>query len=187
RARGLRVRCAPFRLRVRRRRRASRPGTIRRRLYRQCLHRGPGQPVRGDGHPYRHRARPIDRDLPPVREDAGARAQWPRHPQRAEPAAAANRRRSAANMKRCLTASDTTTAPTRREFMLGAGGAMAASLLPAAAAANVPVAYDWNAAPPVTPRSDFIDWMVKNRGEDRGFLGQRWDRFQQVLAKRDLW
>ena len=90
-------------------------------------------------------------------------------------------------MKRCPTASDTTTAPTRREFILGAGGAMAASLLPAAAAANVPVAYDWNTAPPVTPRSDLIDWMVKNRGEDRGFLGQRWDRFQQVLAKRDLW
>jgi protein-L-isoaspartate(D-aspartate) O-methyltransferase len=47
--------------------------------------------------------------------------------------------------------------------------------------------YDWNAAPPTAAKSDFVDWMVKNRGEDRGYLGQRFDRYQQVLAKRDLW
>ena len=81
----------------------------------------------------------------------------------------------------------TPTPLSRRGFVIGVGSAMAAGLVPAPAAANVPVAYDWNAAPPASPRSDFIDWMVKNRGEDRGFLGQRWDRFQQVLAKRDLW
>ena len=27
----------------------------------------------------------------------------------------------------------------------------------------------------------------RTRGEDPNFLGQRWDRFQQVLAHRDLW
>ena len=34
---------------------------------------------------------------------------------------------------------------------------------------------------------DFIEWMVKNRGEEPGFLGQRWDRFRQLVASRDLW
>ena len=29
--------------------------------------------------------------------------------------------------------------------------------------------------------------MIKNRGEDPGFLGKRWDRFKQVIARKDLW
>ena len=29
--------------------------------------------------------------------------------------------------------------------------------------------------------------MIKNRGEDPGFLGKRWDRFKQVIAHKDLW
>ena len=37
------------------------------------------------------------------------------------------------------------------------------------------------------PRESFIEWMVKNRGEDADFLGQRWDRLQQLLAQHDLW
>ena len=71
--------------------------------------------------------------------------------------------------------------------MLGTGGALAAGFLPASARANVPVPYDWNAAPPMDPKSDFIAWMIKNRGEDPGFLGKRWDRFKQVIAHKDLW
>ena len=73
--------------------------------------------------------------------------------------------------------------------MLGAGGVLAVGSFgkPARAAVPVPVPYDWNAAPPTAAKSDFVDWMVKNRGEDRGYLGQRFDRYQQVLAKRDLW
>jgi protein-L-isoaspartate(D-aspartate) O-methyltransferase len=75
----------------------------------------------------------------------------------------------------------------RRRFMAGTVAACAAGLLPAPARANVPVAYDWNAAPPTDPKSDFIAWMTKNRGEDPGFLGQRWDRYKQLLASRDIW
>jgi protein-L-isoaspartate(D-aspartate) O-methyltransferase len=73
--------------------------------------------------------------------------------------------------------------------MLGAGGVLAVGSFgkPARAAVPVPVPYDWNAAPPTAAKSDFVDWMVKNRGEDRSYLGQRFDRYQQVLAKRDLW
>ena len=29
--------------------------------------------------------------------------------------------------------------------------------------------------------------MTRNRGEDPTFLGQRWDRFKQLLASRDIW
>jgi protein-L-isoaspartate(D-aspartate) O-methyltransferase len=81
----------------------------------------------------------------------------------------------------------TTTTLSRRHFMAAAGGALTAGLLRSPAAANVPVPYDWNASPPLNPRSDFIGWMTKSRGEAPAFLGQRWDRFQQLLAKRDLW
>ena len=75
----------------------------------------------------------------------------------------------------------------RRRFIAGIFGACTACSLPKPAQANVPVAYDWNAAPPTDPKSDFINWMTRNRGEDPTFLGQRWDRFKQLLASRDIW
>jgi protein-L-isoaspartate(D-aspartate) O-methyltransferase len=74
----------------------------------------------------------------------------------------------------------------RREFLIGA--ATAASAVAARPAfANVPTPYDWNASPPRQSREAFVEWMVKNRGEDPHFLGQRWDRFQQLLAHHDVW
>ena len=73
----------------------------------------------------------------------------------------------------------------RRRFMLGSASALAVGCLPAEA--NVPVPYDWNAAPPMDDKLSFIDWMVRSRGEEAGFLGQRWDRFRQAVAGRDLW
>ena len=75
----------------------------------------------------------------------------------------------------------------RRDFLLGSAGALAAGLVPAVAGANVPVPYDWNASPPTDDRAAYIAWMVKNRGEDPGFLGQHFDRFQQLIAHHDLW
>jgi protein-L-isoaspartate(D-aspartate) O-methyltransferase len=74
----------------------------------------------------------------------------------------------------------------RRGFMIGAAAA-AGGLAASRAAANVPVAYDWNASPPAETRAEFIAWMSKNRGEDPAFLGQRWDRFKQLIASRDIW
>ena len=65
--------------------------------------------------------------------------------------------------------------------------AEAENAFPAPAGADVPVPYDWNSSPPTDTRSDFIAWMTRNRGEDPGFLGQRWDRFKQVVANRDIW
>ncbi len=75
----------------------------------------------------------------------------------------------------------------RRQFVAGAAGTVAASLLPTPGNANVPIPYDWDAAPPLEAKADFIAWMVKNRGEDPAFLGQRWERFLQVRTHRDIW
>ena len=54
----------------------------------------------------------------------------------------------------------------RRRFMLGTAAALAVGCLPAEA--NVPVPYDWNAAPPMDDKLSFIEWMVRNRGEEAG-------------------
>ena len=77
-----------------------------------------------------------------------------------------------------------TTPLTRRHFMTGTAAAMAVGLLPSSASANVPVPYDWDASPPVDQRADYIAWMTKNRGEDPGFLGKRWDRFKQLHRRQ---
>jgi protein-L-isoaspartate(D-aspartate) O-methyltransferase len=69
----------------------------------------------------------------------------------------------------------------RRAFLIGAAAASSAAL------ANVPAPYDWGASPPRASREGFVDWMVKNRGEDPNFLGQRWDRLQQLLSHHDVW
>jgi protein-L-isoaspartate(D-aspartate) O-methyltransferase len=72
----------------------------------------------------------------------------------------------------------------RRRFVLG----VAAAALPLhAARANVPVPYDWDASPPTSSREAFVAWMVKNRGEDANFLGQRYDRYLKLVAGKDLW
>jgi protein-L-isoaspartate(D-aspartate) O-methyltransferase len=75
-----------------------------------------------------------------------------------------------------------TTEFTRRGFLLGA-----AATASAPACANVPTPYDWNAAPPRASREDFVAWMAKNSSEDPAFLGQRWDRLQQLIAHHDVW
>ena len=75
----------------------------------------------------------------------------------------------------------------RRDLMLCCAGLVAGQVLGGPARANVPVPYSWDAAPPMDDRASFIRWMEAHRGEDAGFLGQRWDRFKALLAHRDLW
>ena len=70
----------------------------------------------------------------------------------------------------------------RRRLMLGA-----AALAADRALANVPAPSDPSASPPRQSREAFIEWMVKNRGEDPHFLGERWDRLQQMIAHKDIW
>ena len=74
----------------------------------------------------------------------------------------------------------------RRDFLAGTAGLAAAGLLSDAALANVPVAYDPAAMPPVSDKQAFIDWMVKNRGEDTKYLGERYDRFIIMVKNGDL-
>ena len=74
----------------------------------------------------------------------------------------------------------------RRGFVLGAA-LEAAALAARPALANVPAPYDWSASPPRQSREAFIEWMVKNRGEDPHFLDQRFDRFHELVAHRDVW
>jgi protein-L-isoaspartate(D-aspartate) O-methyltransferase len=75
----------------------------------------------------------------------------------------------------------------RREFLLGAAVTLTAALAARAALANVPAAYDRSASPPRESREAFVEWMVKNRGEDARFLAQRYDRFRELIAHRDVW
>ncbi|MGC2783862.1 MAG: protein-L-isoaspartate O-methyltransferase [Roseiarcus sp.] len=74
----------------------------------------------------------------------------------------------------------------RRQFVIGAAAEVAA-LAARPALANVPSAYDSSASPPRQSRDAFVEWMAKNRGEDPKFLGQRWDRLQQLIAHHDVW
>jgi protein-L-isoaspartate(D-aspartate) O-methyltransferase len=41
--------------------------------------------------------------------------------------------------------------------------------------------------PPMDDHSKFVDFMVKNRGEDKKFLEQRWNRVQQMVGNKDIW
>ena len=64
---------------------------------------------------------------------------------------------------------------------------LAGAAIPSIGDKSVPKAYDWNVAPPTDSRQAFIDWMVQNRNEDPKFLGERFDRYTQLVGNRDLW
>ena len=74
----------------------------------------------------------------------------------------------------------------RRDFLAGTATLAAIAAAPRAALANVPVPFDPAMNPPMDDRQKFIDWMVKNRGEDPKFLGERFDRFRHMVANKDL-
>jgi len=72
----------------------------------------------------------------------------------------------------------------RRDFLLGAAAGLLAAC-PAGADAPRPFRRDfW---PPTARKVDFVDWMVVYRGEDAILLGERFDRYQQLVAINDLW
>lgn len=74
----------------------------------------------------------------------------------------------------------------RRDFLSLSVSAAAASVFAVPAQAKVPAAYDWTAMPPLDDKQAFIDWMVKNRGEDPKYLGERYDRFLVMVKNKDL-
>lgn len=63
---------------------------------------------------------------------------------------------------------------------------LAGALMPVFANAAVPQAFTFDMTPPMTSKEDFVNWMVTNRGEDKKFLGERWDRYQAMQANGDL-
>ena len=75
---------------------------------------------------------------------------------------------------------------TRRQFAAGALAMSASALLNSTARGDVPRVYDWNTSPPVDARAAFVDWMVANRGENPSYLGERFDRFTEMIQHRDL-
>jgi protein-L-isoaspartate(D-aspartate) O-methyltransferase len=74
----------------------------------------------------------------------------------------------------------------RRDLLIGSA-ALAGGLFSGPARANVPTPYDWGAAPPMDSREAFVAWMQKNRGEEAGFLAQRFDRFRELVNHQDVW
>lgn len=75
----------------------------------------------------------------------------------------------------------------RRSLLAGAAAFAATASLPSYARADVPKPYDWNATPPIGDEKSFVQWMVANRGEDPKYLAERFQRFQTMVANKDLW
>jgi protein-L-isoaspartate(D-aspartate) O-methyltransferase len=74
----------------------------------------------------------------------------------------------------------------RRSFLAFAASTTVLTLAPSLARASVPVPFTSDMNPPLDDRQKFVDWMVKNRGEDAKFLGERFDRYRHMVANRDL-
>jgi protein-L-isoaspartate(D-aspartate) O-methyltransferase len=70
--------------------------------------------------------------------------------------------------------------------MLGSAAMAAAIVLPRRAAANVPVPYSYDLAPPTNSREAFIKWAVENRGENPKILAARFDRYLFLRANNDF-
>ena len=75
----------------------------------------------------------------------------------------------------------------RRSFLAGLTTVAAAAVLPASSHAALSTPFTFDLEPPMTERAAFVEWMVNNRGEDRAFLGQRWDRLQAMIDHKDVW
>ena len=75
----------------------------------------------------------------------------------------------------------------RRSFITGMSAIAAGSVLPVSARAAISTPFTYDLEPPMTERAAFVEWMANNRGEDRNFLGQRWDRLQAMIEHKDVW
>jgi len=74
----------------------------------------------------------------------------------------------------------------RRDFLAASATVAAAAMAPRLAFADVPVPFDPSMNPPMDDKQKFIEWMVKNRGEDPKYLGLRFDRFRHMVANKDI-
>jgi protein-L-isoaspartate(D-aspartate) O-methyltransferase len=74
----------------------------------------------------------------------------------------------------------------RRTFLRSAAAVAASTVLPSFARAVAVAVPDRASLPPIDSKTRYVDWMAANRGEDRKYLGLRFDRFQVLVANRDL-
>jgi len=70
--------------------------------------------------------------------------------------------------------------------MIGTAAIVGEALFPPNARAAVPKPYSWALTPPTNNQSDYIKWMVENRGEEPKYLGLRWSRYQVMLANKNV-
>lgn len=75
----------------------------------------------------------------------------------------------------------------RRELMIFGAGGLISSALATNADAKVRQSLEQAATPPMDSKTNYIKWMEENRGEEADFLGQRWDRFEALIAHKDIW
>ena len=75
----------------------------------------------------------------------------------------------------------------RREALICGAAALAGAALGAPARAAVPRSFDPGVWPPLESRDAFVAWMKDNRGEDARYLGERWDRYVQLISHHDVW
>jgi protein-L-isoaspartate(D-aspartate) O-methyltransferase len=47
-------------------------------------------------------------------------------------------------------------------------------------------AFSFDLNPPTDSKEHYVAWMEEHRNEDPKFLGERWDRYQALLANKDL-
>ena len=76
----------------------------------------------------------------------------------------------------------------RRDFLAGAAGLMSVAATPLRAFANVPTPFTFDMKPPTAPgdKAKFIEWGVKERGEDPKFLGEHFDRYVAMVRNEDI-
>lgn len=67
-----------------------------------------------------------------------------------------------------------------------ASGSTSRSLVGPGIVHSVPTPFTFELNPPTDSKEHFIAWMVQNRSEDPKFLGERWDRYQAMIAAGDL-
>ncbi|MGX5801186.1 protein-L-isoaspartate O-methyltransferase family protein [Bradyrhizobium sp. Arg314] len=76
---------------------------------------------------------------------------------------------------------------TRRELMFCGAGGLMSSAFATSACAKVRVPLGQAPNPPMDSKENYIKWMQGDRGEQADFLSQRWDRFEALIAHKDLW
>ena len=72
----------------------------------------------------------------------------------------------------------------RRDFLLGAAAGL---FVACPARADAPKPFRRDLSPPTANKVDYVDWMIVNRQEDATLLGERFDRYQQLVGIGDLW